>query len=286
MQDSAVGSEIQTMKPPRYLAFILLVPLLGVGWLVLATVEPDRGSASEPLRYIILGNLIGGVFGQATLAATWCVLGPLHLTWRLPLSVAWIVALIMALGLNIGLNGGPDEIVFTLGACLCGQWLALQIPLWWLALTYGLQVRHWSDEAHPSEPVVLQFGIRQLMILTAIVAVLLGLGRVAVPTLAGFAHFDRETPIFIFLAVAGVVMTLPLVLATLLPRLAIAATLAVLLTTALVTASELPLMNALGAGGGGPDLWHFICINGFQAAWVLAVSGVLRFGGYRLSSAR
>jgi hypothetical protein len=125
------------------------------------------------------------------------------------------------------------------------------------------------------------------MILTAIVAVILGLGRAAIAGL--HSYFDKpvggEWLVFVFLDVAAVLMTLPLLLSALLPRYALAATGAVLVLTALVTAWELPLMARLvPAGVGGASTWIFVFINAFQAGWVLCVIGLMRLGGYRLSS--
>jgi hypothetical protein len=170
-----------------------------------------------------------------------------------------------------------------MGACVLVQWLLVQAPLWVLAARYDLKIRHRGESSPFQGTGQLQFGIRQLMILTFIVAVLLGIGRMLVINFAAaFTVGGGDAPIFIFLAVAGVLMTLPLVLAALLPRHAVLATLGVLAFTAVATAWELPLMNAVMARG-GPDQWHFIWINAFQAGWVLTVIGLLRLGGYSLA---
>ena len=80
-------------------------------------------------------------------------------------------------------------------------------------------------------------------------------------------------------------MTLPLLLAALLPRHALPATLVMLVLIVLGTATELPLLTTLSsAPGGGPHVWHFYGIHGFQCFWVLAVTGVLRWAGYRLTA--
>jgi hypothetical protein len=111
------------------------------------------------------------------------------------------------------------------------------------------------------------------------------LGRLLVAWLgAQQLSWSGDTPIFIFLAVAAVAMTLPLLMAALLPRHAIPATLAVLLVIAAVTAGEYPLQRVLtGGGGGGPDVWHFVWINAFQAWWVLAIAIAVRMCGYCLA---
>jgi hypothetical protein len=40
---------------------------------------------------------------------------------------------------------------------------------------------------------------------------------------------------------------------------------------------EVPLVSM---AGGGPDIGHLMLINGFQAAWVLAIVLVVRICGY------
>jgi len=98
--------------------------------------------------------------------------------------------------------------------------------------------------------------------------------------------FDYRPPLIIsFLAVAGVIMMLPLLLAALLPRQALLAALLVLVCIGLGTAGELPLLKTLdGTGGaGGPLAGHMFGLNGFQAAWVLLVAGAVCFSGYGLN---
>ena len=176
-----------------------------------------------------------------------------------------------------------------LGGCLLGHWAIAQLPMWYLAFAFGLRLRHSSERSYGLDPSERQFGIRQLMIVTAIVAVVLGCGRVAVTLLLGdgFRSGGGQPMILVFLAVAGVIMTLPLVLSALLPRFAIPASVLVLILIALATLAELPLLQLAlppQAGGRGPDAGHFYGINAIQAAWVLLVIGVLRLGGYGIAA--
>jgi hypothetical protein len=271
------------MLVPHYRLPLVVLPILGVNWLLIAVVDPD--GPARAWEYVTLGHLIGSIFAQTSLAAAWVALGPWPLSWRLPLSLLWIFIPLVALACNLGFHGGPDEVLFTMGACVLVQWLLVQAPLWCLAVMFGLSIKHRGAFALAGQPRDLQFGIRQLMILTAIVAVVLGVARLLAAWLrAQQLAWDGDTPIFIFLTVAAVAMTLPLMIAALLPRHAIPATLAVLLVIALGTAGEYPLQRALtGGGGGGPDLWHFVWINAFQAFWVLVIAIAVRLCGYRLA---
>ena len=91
-----------------------------------------------------------------------------------------------------------------------------------------------------------------------------------------------EASIFIFLAVAAVVMTVPLVMALLLPRWWIASTVGVLALIAIATMWEFPLLSLLPRTA-GPDTWHFAFINGVTAGWIVLVVGALRLCGFRLA---
>jgi hypothetical protein len=266
------------------LVLLPLVPVLGLSWLLIAAVGPNGPNGA--LEHILVGYLLGTMFGQATLAAAWTALGPVPLLWRLPLSMGWIAALFIAFLMNMGINGhGNVDVALILGGCLAGQWLLVQAPAWGLAVGYGIRLRHRTD---PAESIrERQFGIRQLMILTAIIAVVLGIARLMVAE--AITHFGEsdwgEAAVFVFLAAAGIVMTVPLLFAVLLPRMAWQATLGVLVLIAIGTWYELPLVMMVYARGGGPNIWHLAFINAFQAVWIVAIAGLVRLCGYGIRHA-
>jgi hypothetical protein len=272
---------------PRGVPLLWATVVVGAGLLLLAVVRPEPNP--KPLEYLTIGYFVGTLFGHATLAATWTAFGPLPLVWRLPLSIGWVAALTIAFAINLGMNsaGSGGYFMVVLGGCLLGQWAIAQLPMWFLAFAYGLRLRHASERSYGLDPSERQFGIRQLMIVTAIVAVVLGIGRMIIMgLLADGVRSGGQPLILVFLAVAGVIMTLPLVLSALLPRFAIPASLLVLFLIAVGTLAELPLLQMAlpQAGGGGPDAGHFYGINAIQAAWVLLVIGVLRLRGYGIAA--
>src|SRR5262245_21663618 len=162
-----------------------------------------------------------------------------------------------------------------MSTCLAGQWILVQIPLWGLAVGYGMHVRH-RDDAQSLTARDRQFGIRQLMILTTIVAIVLAACRWVATSVAVGTDWT-EAPVFAFLAIAGAAMALPLLVAAPLPRFPIVASSALAGFIALLTWWELPLVNLVG---GGPDIGHLIFINLFQVAWIWAVVVLLRCCGY------
>jgi hypothetical protein len=125
------------------------------------------------------------------------------------------------------------------------------------------------------------------MVVTAVVAIVLGICRAVIGGLTSSEVFEPGPLTIVGLVVvAGIVMMLPLLLAALLPRHAVPASLLVLVLIGLGTATELPLLNTVrpAGAGGGTKAWHFLGINALQALWVLAVAGGLRMGGFSLSA--
>jgi hypothetical protein len=251
-------------------------PLVVVGLLLLVFLPPGY------LDHTGVCYLFGTVFGQATLAAAWTAFGPLPLLWRLPLSLLWVSALVAANAFNSVLYcDGLFDFDYVLAGCLGGQYALLQLPFWGLALTCGLRLQyHGANSPRPSARE-LQFGIRQLMILTAVVAVLLGAGRHVFTYVYPTAENQVSTTVFmVFLCVAAILVTVPLILVALLPRFAIPAVATVLVLTGLFTAFEHPLYYRLDSSG-LPSGLYFVFINGFTSAWILVIALLVRISGYR-----
>jgi hypothetical protein len=249
---------------------------------LIAVLDPDPGrSVSETAA---IGFFFGSLFAHTTLAAAWTAFGPAPLVWRLPLSLVWVFGLAIAIQVNLVLNGGPDEGAVLVGACLFGQWLLLQVPLWTIALAFGAHLRHSDHLQAGFDPRERQFGIRQLIIVTTIVAIIFGCGRLIVPQMAEQLKLTRgEAPIFIFLGVAAIVQTLPLLLAALMRRFAIPGVLVVLVLIGFATAYlEVPLLRLVSRGP-GLQTRDFIAINTFTTSIMIIVLLAVRLNGYCLS---
>lgn len=279
------GNHNSHITPSPGLPAGIIGGILAISWLILAFLSPDHFGG--PGEYIVIGLILGTMFGQATLAATWTALGPFHLVYRLPLSLAWLATLGAAFAFNIVFSGPPDTgFAIVLFMALFGQWVIVQLPLWGLRLWYGLDLRHVADPPRDG-PAKRQFGIRQLMVLTAVVAVLLGSGRLLVMQVAANKElFGNVTDILIiaFLAVAGVITTLPLVLGLLLPRWSALATGFALAFLGVFTWLEMDILEVLTGAtpGRGPHFGHILSINAFQAGWIVLVLIIWRISGYAL----
>lgn len=274
------SQRITHLFSPSYRLAWLSLSLIAVGCVALVAAD-HRGS-----EHVVLGYLFGTVFAHTTLAAAWTAFGPLPLSLRYPLSVVWLGLMVFCFTMNIGIHGGADaSVAVIIGICVFAQYFVLQLPFWILVFMYGSRLRNRSDVHRAGDPRERQFGIGQLMIITAIVGLVFGIGRMAVVTLAPQIHsgMGRETPIFIFLAVAAIFFTLPLVLAALMQRFAVPAVMLTLLLISLATAWELPLLSVFNQAP-GPDALHLVWINLFTSAWILLFALVARLNGYRLAA--
>ena len=266
------------MIPRRYRILFWAAPLLVLHWIAIAAIELDGRRGYE---YVTVGFFFGSCFGHTTLAAAWAALGPGPIGWRVPLSLVWVAMLPVAIAINLAIHNGPDDGALLIGACLFGQWLIVQLPLWALAIGYGLQLRHVDDWEKMQDRRARQFSLRHLMVFTTIVGVVFGAGRILISWLGELFSLDHEAPIFVFLAVAAVILTLPLLLAGLLSRRAIPAVLFVLALIGLATAWEVTLLQMLPGGAGpGPQTGHFVGINACTAVTILGGVLLLRLNGY------
>jgi hypothetical protein len=265
------------------MALALLGLLLGLGVLLIVVASPLGGQGA--VEHFMVGVLVGTMFGQAIVAGAWTALGPLGLKWRLPAALVWVGLLAAALDVNLEIHGGPHEVVGVMLVCMFGMWLLVLIPLAVVVRWHGVTIRAAETMVAAADYRRTQFGIRQLMILTAVIGVTLGVGRVAAPLLIREFTGGRwgELPVFAFLAAAGVLMMVPLILASLLPRHAAIGCGAALLFIVLMSCLELPMLNATLGARGGPQLDHIVWINSFQTGWILISLGLLRLAGYRLA---
>jgi hypothetical protein len=278
------GSLLRPLPDRRWMVALGALGLLAAALATIVAVKSEP--QPTPLVYVTIGAVFGTLFGLATLAGAWAALGPGWLVWRQPLSLACLAVLVAALGIHYRVHSGPGdfEVLLMFAAGIFAQWIMTQAVLWMTVGGFGVQLARISEEpaAGASSP---QFGIRSLMIVTAVIAVLLGLGRILLPPLT--ARIDFGPMVIIgYLAIAGVLMLIPLLLAALVPRGAWWAVPVVLVLGAFATAVELPLLRTFRTIAGGPEPGHFIGINSFQAVWVLAFAGLVRWGGYRLTTAQ
>jgi len=268
----------------RYLWMIAV--LVAIGWAAVVLVHPWRGG---PLLDALTGGIVlGTMFGHTALAAIWCAFGPLPLARRLPLSALWLAAVSMAFGLNMAREPNPGGLIVLamFGGMLLLQWVLVQIPLWLLTARRGLRIVHESNSVAESHLSEQQFGIRHVLILTTLVALVLGFGRFV---LGGLKQDDRASPpqsevlvAYMSLAICNSIYALIVVGMPFLKRGRYAGILLAIIAVGLLSLLEARLLDmAIGQSPNWRDYLMFTSFNLVQATWI-AVVLLLRAGGYRL----
>ncbi len=224
-------------------------------------------------RHFTLGLAIGSLFGFTILPSIWTVFGPGIPMVRWPLACLMLIAVPLSLSFYAGREIGPivlSQIASTVFLFLFAALLRFQFRIRLLKPT--------EPETMPHGVVVTQYGIRHLMIITAVIAVLLSVGRVIVPSLSRFPMNDL--PIWVFLAFSSCVICVPILFSLLTLRNSFWPTLSILGLSVLATWNEVSLLASLKLRG--PDFFHFVWINFFTVIPVILTAVGLRRCGYRL----
>ncbi|MBW3595918.1 MAG: hypothetical protein KY475_01435 [Planctomycetes bacterium] len=129
----------------------------------------------ENSSLLLVPVIWGCVFAQVALAAVWSAWAPASLFRRILAGLAMTAFPAIALtGLYLPNRGSAPAMVFAAG--LFGQWLLLLLTLLFVRFAWGLRLAVAGDASN-ERPAGWQFGVAQLLILTACIAVLLGAGR-------------------------------------------------------------------------------------------------------------
>jgi hypothetical protein len=266
--------------PRRYRVVLWVGPLVVLHWLCVVFVDDDPTSPFIQALFVAL--FWGMLFGHTAVAAAWTAFGPESLAFRLPLALVWVTGVVVVTAVNLSLHGGPSEMAIYIGVGVFGQWLILQFPLWGLVIGFSLRLQH-IDDVGPESGQPQQFTIRQVIGLTALVGVIFGIGRIVAPS--ALQSLDTHTSfakIIAFLGVAQVVLTLPLLLASLLHRFAIPGVLLALTLILVSVIWEVPLLNAMVSGSAAP-MRVLIAMNAGTALTMLVLLMAVRLNGYSLA---
>lgn len=141
-------------------------------------------SVSEECVGFLLGSLLGGLTAQACLLAIWAALGPQRLLVRLPIAYALMVVGVCSYYLGMTLPDWGEmpaefSVLFAVGLLLlcCG----VQLPLVIFRAIIGFRIDGETFDPNTSDEESLRFGLRYLLILTAVVAVLTAMLRFTFP---------------------------------------------------------------------------------------------------------
>ena len=262
--------------PPPAAIYFRVSPLIVGGWLLVLLIV---GTAPHGLSSLFLIGLAAGtLFQQTVLAAAWSALGPGQLLTRMPLSIIWAALMALAWALPIMAdNGWRDALVISV--MMAGAWLIAQFPIWLTAKILGLQLRH-QETRVTHEVKQRQFGIGQMMIFTAFVAVVLGLLRL-VANNRWLGITDLEVVIIMaWLLLMQLLITLPLLFGMLLPNRWLLGTALGLLFVVLAMVAEIPIAMRVLNTAYYHDYLILPCVNAVSVAWVLLFAAVIRGSGY------
>ncbi|MEX2026307.1 MAG: hypothetical protein WEH44_03385 [Pirellulaceae bacterium] len=267
--------------------FVLLLPL--------GLLDPMQFSENGWFqRSHAIAVVLGCGFAQASVAAAWMALGPLPLRVRAPCSAISVLLAAILLALNIAVHSrGSDEGIL-LGASFVGVWFVVQAPLW---LARGIFRFRLEPQAHSNPFAIVgehQFGIRQLLIVTAAAATALGFGRFMI---LSFGHTEQSISlgsqrlemmfIIALFILCNSLVAFTVITGPLLPRHWL---FAVALGCCAATAITLVEWSLFFRLVGGPDRREALVIiggmNALQFMWLLFNLLAVRFAGYRLITVR
>jgi hypothetical protein len=265
----------ENFRSPWRLAVPAVIVVSGWPLIVLAgkwfhaSINADDFESWKP--YLSLGLVCGTVYGQVALVAAWAAFGPAPWFIRLPLVALWLA--ILALVDNpLAIVDNPREFQTTLTAMGC-QWLLLLLPLTAMSLFLGLKLMPQRDSASVARA---QFGIREVLVYVAILGAALAVCNKV---------FNELPGLNLFLLAAAVVVTLPMLLASMSTRYVLLKTLAATIFVAVVTILEAWLLRqGFQRGWLLPlDVWHLTSINAVTYISILLIAGLMRWAGYRLA---
>jgi hypothetical protein len=262
-----------------------VLSLIVVGWLfTVVTVAATLRNSDPPF---LIGVVIGTVFQQSLLASAWAALGPGPWLWRVPLSLSWacLMGASLALPLYVANDSEPWAIMYVL--TMAGFWLVGVLPVWLVAALFRLRLRHQGLAEPIDETKEHQFGIAQLMIFTAFVAVVLGIGRLLAAS-GWLPGIDWQlVRILALLLGAQILIELPLLFGALLKRVPLLACLLGIVFGIGVTAVEIPFVVQVMRITPTPsqhEMWLIIGLNVTSASWVLIFAAVARHSGYQFGA--
>lgn len=265
-----------------------------LGLISIAFLKPEWFDRNRYVQVIAVGWVLGVAFAQLSLAAATCALGRAHFLLRFPLALlgAFIVTGATFLNLALGSHMSATDLWIIGGSNLAIITL-VQLPMWLLRWRWRLTIARRSDPPINGEPTAgyadLQFGIRELMVLTFVAALVCSLGRWIVylfPRLPQDEGMNRElVVILVSLAISNSLVALIVITGALLPgRWKLGIVLGVV-ATAIVTGIELTILSST-IDPPTSEIWMiFLSINLQQYAWLMMSLMLLRAGGYQMRRA-
>jgi len=242
-------------------------------------------SAVEARDTIPGGIVVGIVFSQIVLFATWAALGPASVFVRTLGGSVAAVLVSLALVSCIRNSGVPGEEFLWFGIAMV-QWAGIQIPLWALRAGFGWRLS-WPYEKQGDSALAneMQFGIRQLMAWTALLGLTLGTGRLLLPAEGGELGGADAVRVFCVITCYNCLLAWPIVWLTLTRFLSWPVCLMGIVACCVgITLAEVATLHAVIGRSGGSLFLGFV--NAIQTFFASISLVALRRSGFQLLRTR
>jgi hypothetical protein len=275
----------------------LIIAGLTLGFLALDVVSAWGWSAFYgDVWEFLIAALLGLTVGQVNLNAIWAALAPGRVLLRLPWSIFLATLMWYALVLGNRTRYWWDEFfsiyssnmdmgdAIVLGLVILAGVIVLQAPLWGMSRGFGWRLTPPASAQEASDE--RQFHLKHLIAGTLLAAVLLGLGRVVLPTDDwGRPQLERELTVLLpAMLIVNLIVVVPCIwIAFVRWRFLALWSCAWLAWATLVSLLEIAILSAI-LGPPPDDVWiTFTLFNLAQGVCVIAALLVLRGAGFRLS---
>ena len=236
-----------------------------------------------------IATCIGVGFAQVNLAAAFLALGTCTLIVRLEAAAVLITLAYLATVCSFT-RTEEWEIYIGILVGFLAEFVVIQTPLWLMRLGLGWRVDHSSRLSADESISSRQFTIRELLISTTVIAVLLAIARgailsLSIGTLSQTRNQELQYIIALFSLMAGfnLLLAWPVIGAVLMARGQVF-TIPLVIAVAIAATYVEELVFSAIFGGGGTDVYHFFgLLNGSHFMLLLLAFGVARGFGYRFA---
>ncbi|WP_148618922.1 hypothetical protein [Mariniblastus fucicola] len=228
------------------------------------------------------GCIIGLIAAQLLLSAVWVVMGRSSFWFRFCSGAAATTLLVGCFYRVAWRDGGGHGTGIAIAVPMLIQWVLIQIPLW-SARFFGWRVATRNQQASNNNRSELQFGTRQLLVWTTIVAISIALiklfvSRIDLSTGGGAGVGNMELELAAHLTIGNSLIALPVVWGAFTNRWAAIWFIASVGMCALVTFAQI----SMSSFGGGGDYSLLVLANVVQTFVSIVVMILVRMLGYRL----
>lgn len=288
-------TENTTQRVSPVLALAIFGIVQGCGLLAVDVINP-RWFVSQVMVNIVAFFTYGVVYAQISLAAATCAWGSARLWIRFPLALAWAAMLIGINYSHFGISDGRiDNGEWIRGWSALSVFVIVQIPMWLLRWRWGLRIARRVNSPveiqQSSTTTYRRFGIRDLLVVTLLAALLCSLER-----WIGF-YFSDLAPqrssgqtllemleIMISLTISSSIVALIVIPGAMLFRrwamgilMGAMATVVFLIVGFAIQEAYVPFNRS--------GWWFLVIIHIEQYAWLMISLVLLRAGGYQLRQA-